>query len=131
MKRITLVAIATAGAALAGAAPGGYGQGAGETASGYPACSRTVTDRCIQLYERGVRARENLAMNARLGPGREPATMSASRSAGSTPAVGGPLVEVPMAPAMGSTPRVERDAYPPCSRTITDRCIQMYERGRR
>ena len=25
-------------------------------ASGYPPCSRTVTDRCIQLYERRVRA---------------------------------------------------------------------------
>ena len=27
--------------------------------TGYPPCSRTVTDRCIQLYERGVTGRGN------------------------------------------------------------------------
>jgi hypothetical protein len=34
---------------------------------GYPPCSRTVTDRCIQLYERGVATAANLALNERLG----------------------------------------------------------------
>jgi hypothetical protein len=47
---------------------------------GYPPCSRTVTDRCIQLYERGVATRTNLALNERLGmPG---------------PAMGGPYEPV-------------------------------------
>ena len=27
-------------------------------------------------------------------------------------------------------PREARHHYPPCSRTVTDRCIQLYERGR-
>lgn len=36
----------------------------GESRSGYPPCSRTVTDRCIQLHERGARAPANLARNA-------------------------------------------------------------------
>jgi hypothetical protein len=88
-----------------------------------------VTDRCIQLYERGVRARANLDMNARLGPDRAAGTMMASRPM--RPAVGGPMEDVPMAPAVGPSPRVEREAYPACSRTITDRCIQLYERGAR
>jgi hypothetical protein len=127
-KKMLLIATAMAGAALAGAAPGGYGQGS-EEPGGYPACSRTLQDRCIQLYERGVRTSENLAMNRRLGPGREPGTMMAG--APMRPAVGGPLLEVPMAPVTGPAPRAERDAYPACSRTITDRCIQLYERGLR
>jgi hypothetical protein len=28
-------------------------------------------------------------------------------------------------------PREARHAYPPCSRAVTDSCIQLYERGRR
>jgi hypothetical protein len=128
MKKIVLIAIASGGAILAGAAPGGYGRSGEPTDGGYPPCSRTVTDRCIQLYERGVRTPENLAVNRRLGPGRD-GTMLAGREP--RPALGGPLEEVPMAPAMGAAPRIEREAYPPCSRTITDRCIQLYERGTR
>jgi hypothetical protein len=127
MKKVVLIAIAAGGAILAGAAPGGYGQGGDGAESGYPPCSRTVTDRCIQLYERGVRTADNLAANRRLGPGRDGTTLAGRPP---LPSLGGPLEEVPMAPAMGPSPRVEREAYPPCSRTITDRCIQLYERAR-
>jgi hypothetical protein len=76
--------------------------------SGYPPCSRTVTDRCIQLYERGVRTRENLARNERLG------------GTGSATAMGGPYEAVP-----AGTGRSAGGDYPPCSATVTDRCMQM------
>lgn len=39
-------------------APGGIG-GPVEARTGYPACSATVTDSCIQLYERGVTGQGN------------------------------------------------------------------------
>ncbi len=74
MKMLSLFA-ATAGLGLLGAAPppveGLYGPAG--ASGGYPPCSHTVRDRCIQLYERGVASRRNLALNARLGPGRVPA----------------------------------------------------------
>jgi hypothetical protein len=39
------------------------------------------------------------------------------------PAVGGPILDPSGAP-MATEP------YPPCSRTVTDKCLQTYERGR-
>lgn len=39
--------------------------------------------------------------------------------------VGGPLVDPSQPPA----PQPATEAYPPCSRTVTDNCIQTYERG--
>ena len=74
-----------------------------ESLRSYPPCSATVTDRCIQTYERGVSASRNLARSEPLG-----------RNAG--PGVGGPDEAVPQ--------RVAQSDYPPCSRTVTDRCIQ-------
>ncbi len=62
MKKLGIFA-AVCGLTLVAAAPH-------DTGSGYPPCSATVTDRCIQLYERGVATRTNLAMNERLGPDR-------------------------------------------------------------
>jgi hypothetical protein len=91
------------------------------TVKGYPACSKTVTDRCIQLHERGVATRTNLALNDRLGmlP---------------VAAMGGPYE--PSSPDRSADqadprpwPRTSRSGYPPCSRTLQDRCIQLYERG--
>lgn len=63
MKKLILFA-AVAGLGLTSASPDYHG-GPREARGGYPPCSRTVTDRCIQLYERGVRAPENLADNAK------------------------------------------------------------------
>ena len=40
--------------------------------------------------------------------------------------VGGPMVD----PATGQTVSATSDTYPPCSRTVTDNCLQTYERGR-
>jgi hypothetical protein len=39
--------------------------------------------------------------------------------------VGGPLVDPSQPPA----PQPATETYPPCSRTITDNCVQTYERG--
>ena len=62
MKKIAVLAT-VCGLTLVAAAPH-------DTADGYPPCSATVTDSCIQLYERGVATRTNLALNERLGPDR-------------------------------------------------------------
>ena len=38
--------------------------------------------------------------------------------------VGGPLVDASQRP----TPQPATESYPPCSRTVTDNCVQTYER---
>ena len=63
MKKLILFA-AVAGLGLTSASPD-YPRHRPEARSGYPPCSRTLRDRCIQLYERGVRAPANLAANAK------------------------------------------------------------------
>jgi hypothetical protein len=40
--------------------------------------------------------------------------------------VGGPMVDASAAPA----PQPSDASYPACSRTVTDNCLQTYERGR-
>ena len=72
MKKIMLIA-AAAGLSLVAAAPPSHWRNSADTqvtGNGYPPCSRTVVDRCIQLYERGVATAANLALNERLGPNR-------------------------------------------------------------
>jgi hypothetical protein len=76
---------------------GGPGEGAGADYGGYPPCSRTVTDRCIQLYERAVRAAMPRRAAARPG----------------SPAVGGPIER--------------REYYPQCTRLITDECVELFD----
>jgi hypothetical protein len=122
MKKLCLFA-ALAGLGLAASAPPTAGTSASATAAGgYPPCSRTVTDRCIQLYERGVNTRANLAMNARLGPGRVPRQVTAQ---------GGPY-EAPPVTKVGTWRELRSStAYPTCSATITDRCVQRSKRGPR
>ena len=46
-----------AGGTASGTAGGGAMANGGAMAGDMPACSRTVTDRCTQTYERGVRRR--------------------------------------------------------------------------
>lgn len=41
--------------------------------------------------------------------------------------VGGPMVDPSAAPA----PQPSDASYPACSRTVTDNCVQTYERGRK
>ena len=43
------------------------------------------------------------------------------------PGMGGPLVD----PASPPAPQPATENYPACSRTVTDNCVQTYERGRR
>ena len=121
MKKTALLVI---GIGLVGMAPPSTktGTAPAETASGYPPCSRTVTDRCIQLYERGVATAANLARNRELG----------ARAS----AMGGPYEAPAATTAWGFSerstswsPPARQTSYPPCSRTVTDRCIQLYERG--
>ena len=71
MKKLFLFA-AVAGFGLTSASPD-YPDGAREARSGYPPCSRTVRDRCIQLYERGVSSPANLAQNSKPGDEAAPA----------------------------------------------------------
>jgi hypothetical protein len=100
--------------------------GLNSAAGGYPACSRTITDRCIQLHERGVNSSANLALNTNMGstgmggPEEPMATHSAMHSTegamNSTAGIGGPAEE--------------RTGYPPCDPGPgDDSCIQLYERG--
>jgi hypothetical protein len=69
MKRTILFAAAAGLLLVSNAPPPGWGEDWEDDAraGGYPPCSRTVTDRCIQLYERGVATRTNLALNEHLG----------------------------------------------------------------
>ncbi len=72
MKKIMMITT-LAGLTLVAAAPPSHWRSGSDrewTGNGYPPCSRTVTDRCIQLYERGVATAANLALNERLGPNR-------------------------------------------------------------
>lgn len=113
MKMLSLFA-ATAGVALLGASPPPMDgmDGPGAASRGYPACSRTVRDRCIQLYERGVASPRNLAMNERYGPGRNPRRYG----------------QGPMGPRYGgmygNRVVVAANDYPPCGGGVADRCIQ-------
>ena len=112
MKKLLLFAVAVSGLALVGASPLPYSDAQDEGA--YPPCSASVTDRCIQLYERGVGSEENLALNDDLGRN-EPG-----------PGLGGPYetADGDYDDGEASAIREARSDYPPCSATVTDRCIQ-------
>jgi len=135
-----------------GGAVGGPDEGGAEA---YPACTATVTDNCIQLYERGVRASLASAPTGKL------------EEESSTTAVGGPYEPVAdgnevamdgdgdIDVAAGETtdgeimvasadnglathsddqgvggPVEAQSGYPPCSPGPgDDRCIQLYEAG--
>ena len=45
----------------------------------------------------------------------------------SPPGMGGPLVDA----SQNAAPQPATESYPACSRTVTDNCVQTYERGRR
>ena len=112
MKKMLLFAVAASGLTLVGASPVPYSAAGDEAA--YPPCSRTVTDRCIQLYERGVATQDNLALNDDLGQDAP------------EPGLGGPYQDAHADHDDGesSAIREARSDYPPCSATVTDRCIQ-------
>ena len=96
-ERILFAAIAGLGLVSASPPPS---TAAAQSDMAYPACSRTVTDHCIQLYERGVRTRQNLAANRVEAP--PPAAAPASAGAGA----------------------IASNDPPPCSATVTDHCQQ-------
>jgi len=55
----------------------------------------------------------------------DPATVPAGFN--NPPGMGGPMVSPSTPPA----PQPATENYPACSRTVTDNCVQTYERGRR
>jgi hypothetical protein len=92
MKKLFLFA-AVAGLGLVSAHPPQETHGGGdrwsgprEARGGYPPCARGVTDNCIQLYERGVRRPDNLALNH--GSERRPTEMAHRTRHGSAHAMG-------------------------------------------
>lgn len=106
-----------------------------DSMSGYPACSSTVTDSCIQLYERGVSARANLDMNRQMasntamGGPYEPATHGDSTAHGSSTMDHDSMAGMQSGAAVGG-PVEQRTGYPPCDPGPgDDSCIQLYERG--
>ncbi|HKR24831.1 MAG TPA: hypothetical protein VJS15_06195 [Allosphingosinicella sp.] len=99
MKRVLFAAVA--GLGLVSASPP-EGDHRIEARAGYPPCSATVTDECIQLYERGVRAPANLARNHR----REARPTQAAHAGGGR-------------------------HYPPCTATRKDECRQQRALARR
>lgn len=56
----------------------------------------------------------------------DPAMVPAGFNGTTGTAVGGPLVD----PATGAT-LSDNASYPACSKTVTDNCVQAYERGRK
>ena len=104
--KIHLLLTAVAGLALVGASPPSdpIPWEDEESLRDYPPCSATVTDRCIQTYERGVKASKKVA-----------------HKAAHEPAVGGPEHH--------DSGKYAASDYPPCSATVTDRCIQTSERS--
>jgi hypothetical protein len=103
MKRVLFAVVA--GLGLVSASPP-EGDHRVEARDGYPPCSATVTDECIQLHERGVRAPANLARNR----GRD-----AHAAADHHPA-----------PAAGGGRH-----YPPCTTVRKDECRQQRALARR
>lgn len=117
-------------------------------AAAYPPCRRgDGDDHCIQLYEPGVRAqladwnRAAAGSESAMGGPYEPVDTTLAGELGGAGSMNGDGV---LDQAAGETadaampagaqytgmggPLEEVD-YPPCSRTVTDRCIQLYERG--
>lgn len=123
-------------------------------AAAYPACRPGAgDDHCIQLYEPGVRAqlagwnRSASGSDSAMGGPYEPVDTTLAGELGGT---GGGATPIAMNgdgvidPALGESADASAPAgaeytgtggpleevnYPPCSRTVTDSCIQLYERG--
>ena len=57
----------------------------------------------------------------------DPAVVPAGFNGTTGTGVGGPMVD----PATGTTMTGADASHPPCSKTVTDNCVQTYEKGRR
>jgi hypothetical protein len=139
MKKELLFA-AVAGLTLVSAHPPeshDIGPRAREARSGYPPCSRTVTDRCIQLYERGVRTAANLAQNATSLGGPEEVDEDIDVSYAGDHLQRAPAHHPPAHPD-AHHPGSHRERvhvataaprhYPPCSAALRDHCSQQRHR---
>ena len=79
MKKLAIFSSLAALTLVAAAPPSQWSKSAIKTIKGYPPCSATVRDRCIQLYERGMATAANLALNERLGRDRVGVGLAAAR----------------------------------------------------
>lgn len=118
----------------------------------YPPCHRGAgDDNCIQLYERGVRTAVNdwtQPTGGLIGRSAAPVQTAMTDTSESSEVLAAPDATTPVTTAdaasvMAATPGTDpaqyqgmggpeenaQTGYPPCSRTVTDRCIQLYERG--
>ena len=121
----------------------------------YPPCHRGGgDDNCIQLYERGVRTALNdwaQPTGGLVGHGAAPVQTAMTDTSESSEVLATPDARTPVTTAdaasamaaaaatsgtdlaqyqgMGGPEENAQTGYPPCSRTVTDRCIQLYERG--
>jgi hypothetical protein len=94
--------------------PPGPGEAPEGAQGGYPPCSGSLRDRCIQLNERAARTPENMALNDELG--------------------GDDEAEGPEHMAEGPPPRegdefADNGDYPACGGDVQDRCQQGAGRG--
>ena len=151
---LDLSAKADEGLAAAGPSEAVLQQTALPAAASYPPCRPGAgDDHCIQLYERGVRAQlagwnraasgsetamggpyepVDATLAGELGGPSTTSTQAAMNGDGAIDVAAGETADA-AAPAgaeyTGMGGPLEEVDYPPCSRTITDRCIQLYERG--
>jgi len=123
----------------------------------YPPCRPGAgDDNCIQLYERGVRTALNdwsQPTGGLVGRGAAPVQTAMADTSESSEVLATPDARTPVTTAdaasamaaattaatagtdlsqyqgMGGPEETVQTGYPPCSRTVTDRCIQLYERG--
>ena len=114
MKKLFLFAAAGLGLVSASPPPSGAGAGSQTDPAAYPPCSRTVTDHCIQLYERGVRAQRAPVRNAGQSDDELTSVMAADDQ---------PRIEMASADVAAATPGERR------RRAVSHRVRRAGERG--
>jgi hypothetical protein len=96
--------------------------GAAAAQTGYQTTTTTTTTATSQVSQPSNSAPE---LDARGIPViSDPASVPAGFN--NPPGMGGPMVDASQPPA----PQPATESYPPCTRTVTDNCVQTYERGR-
>jgi hypothetical protein len=114
MKKLLFAAVAFVGLVSAGPPERERSPYGDDARTGYPPCSRTVTDQCIQLYERGVARPDNLAENRGARRHRHAMTRRERHHRHD-----------------GHAPRATAGGYPPCTVGVVDECRQGRVHARR
>jgi hypothetical protein len=114
MKKLIFLAAAAGLGLVSASPPPTTAAGAGAPAA-YPPCSRTVTDHCIQLYERGVRAPRAAAQPAARSDDELTSVMAAA--------------DDPQGPHMAAGQNMPAAAGAPRRRVLAQRVRRAGERG--